>query len=281
MRHLRVASSARWLAQDFADASGSAVVVHHDLGLDLPASLPSSTLWWAPTSYAARLAASGVHVPFQAPPADFLAHVDGALLGRRVAFGTMASPPKLTGPVHAKIADAKVTDLPAQVWPDAAAFYEAARKASIPEQSVIALSDVVTFTSEVRCFMLADRVAAASVYLSGGLTWDGLDARDCQAPAAAVEHAHDVAQSLQSVPAGWVLDVGLTTEGHWRAVEANPAWSSNPYHCDLRAVLEVIDAAQRPGRHLWRPDPATLRGRALRPLPRVERATSWQLVAAA
>jgi hypothetical protein len=68
-------------------------------------------------------------------------------------------------------------------------------------------------------------------------------------------------------PPGYTLDVGTDAEGNWSVIEANAAWSSNPYHCEAAGVMTSVLAAQQPGHDRWRWQPDQVFLERARPLP--------------
>lgn len=257
----RVVSTARWLADDFAAAAPPGVTVVHDLGLDLPARL-EDTAWWCPMNYAARMLASGHNPRFTAPGPGFTAAIPPGLLGRRVAAGPLSRATRfgarwVARPVHAKVAEAKLRALPAAVHPDLGAFLAICRRIGVPAGAMVQLSDPVEMVTEARCFVLDRQVVAASVYLADGVTWDGFPApRDASWAAG---FASGVVARIRHQPRAYTLDVARLASHDLVVVEANPAWSSNPYHCQLGPVIDTVAAAQgatdrTAKRWAWTPD---------------------------
>lgn len=269
---LRVVSSARWLAEDFAAAS--VLPVHHDLGLDLRAEPGARTAWWAPMSFAARLiATTGVNA-FLAPGPHWTARLPRRWTGRGVVTarfedieaGRCLGP---GGPVHVKPSEVKVASVPAAVYPSLDAFL--ATRPVLHPQTIVQVSEAVDYVREVRCFTAGRNVVASSVYLDGGVTWDAWDLATAPSPDAGADFAARVlADPDVQVPPAMALDVGQHPDGTWSVIEANPAWSSNPYHADLAGVVGSICLAQPRGGEfsnwLWQPDPQ-LAVALRRPLP--------------
>jgi hypothetical protein len=118
-------------------------------------------------------------------------------------------------------------------------------------------SGVVQFVREFRCFIADGEVTASSFYLetvrddSGSVIsdtgWQAMDESTARESAAkAALFAAEVIGSLECAPAGYTLDVGQLVDGSWAVVEANAAWSSNPYHSDPAGAIMSILASQRP-----------------------------------
>ena len=275
---LRVVTHAAWLAADMTRGAPRGVSVVHDLGLDAPVD-SRRTAWWMPHRTAARLAVTpGVILPeLTSAGPEWTALLDRRWLHRRVWAGPLARMGACDiwsdGAAFAKPAEVKLARAPAIVYPTAAVFADAARASGMTDESWVVVSDPVQFDAEFRCFVRRDgegrhRVVASSPYLVNGTTWDSweslVDAPDAGEAAA---FADSLLASGVAGPRGWVLDVGLIS-GEWAVVEANAAWSSNPYHCDVQGVVASVLASQAGGDGgfwRWRSDPAVT-SRAL-PLP--------------
>lgn len=269
---LRVVTSAAWLARDLQ--AGTALPVVHDLGLDAPPDT-SGTAWWSGHPFIARLMVTpGVARPaLTSPGPGWLASVPTELVGRDVwacrlvdVYSQAAWVPRGRG-VFAKPAEIKVGGVPASVYHGPAAFLAVAGR-YLAAESWVVLSEVVTFVAEYRCFIAHRRVVAASAYLVDGVVWDAWeDAAGAPDPSEAVVFAQMVVDQVAG-PAGWVLDVGRLEDGSWAVVEANAAWSANPYHSDPRGVVVAVlasqDGSSGPGWE-WASDPAL--SRHARPLP--------------
>lgn len=273
---LRVVTPAAWLARDLASAGTIPVV--HDLGLDAPADT-SRTAWWAPHRFVARLAVTpGVTRPaLTSPGPDWLSTVPSRWLRREVWCGPLAradgAPLWARGAVFAKPAEVKLERFPAAVVRSPAELADRAAAAGLAPTSRVVLSQVVDFAEEHRCFVGPGpdgrpAVLAASAYLLDGVTWDAWETPSQAPPSVrAAAFARKVAAAVPGPP-GFVLDVGRLRDGGWAVIEANAAWSSNPYHAAPTGVVASVLAAQRPDAEpgwSWRSDPVI--DRFARPLP--------------
>jgi hypothetical protein len=110
------------------------------------------------------------------------------------------------------------------------------------EMSVL-VSDVVTWASEFRCFILDRSLKTFSIYSRHG---------DLQresgfvcTPQESEQVAHFVSRLLAdervALPRATVVDVGLIENSGWACVEQNAAWGAGIYGCDPEAVLEVLE----------------------------------------
>lgn len=106
-------------------------------------------------------------------------------------------------------------------------------------------SDVVQWEVEYRFFVLDEQVQTASSYWRGESSTQGENG-EYQAPPDELQAASDFVKSLlhdqqhRFGGAGAVVDVGLIRGFGWAVVEANPAFASGLYGCDLEKVLQVV-----------------------------------------
>lgn len=247
---LRVVTSAAWLARDLTQAQILPVV--HDIGLDIPASTDRMA-WWCAGSFAARLGASGVLTSFVGPTAAWQAALPAAAMRRRVHATTLgelrASEVGLWFPagMFAKLADIKLSAVPARWWSHAPRFLERCAAAGLPDSTPVLVTGTrLDLVEEHRCFVTAGAVTASSVYRVEDRTWDSWEGGAQPDSQDAVRFATAVLADVGSQPPGWVLDVGRTREGDWVVVEANPSWCANPYHGDPSGVVRSVLAGQDP-----------------------------------
>lgn len=247
MSTCHVVTFRQWIAEELAAGSEiSGIDVSHSYGLDIPA-YQSGDSWWAPTQWLAHAMCS-VDISLCAPGAALLPKLRSDIM-----MATLGHLPDITVPIFAKVAEAKIENLPASVWPSVQAFAHAARGAGVPDSSAVHLTTtLIDFRVEVRCFVAHGRVLTASTYLVDGHTegW-GID----QWCLDAAGFAQQCIQTLDDQPDGWVIDVGLDQRGTWRVVEANPAFSSSPYDADPVGVLRTLDACSKATSWRWIPDP--------------------------
>ncbi len=117
--------------------------------------------------------------------------------------------------------------------------------------TVVLVSEIVTFLVEYRLFVLDGTVHTASRYATHGrLDPAPLDA--CPHRAAVLDFAADLLGACaDSLPSAVVVDVGLAGDAdrgteHWAVVEANMAWFSTSYAADPDRVLDVVLCAAGP-----------------------------------
>lgn len=187
--------------------------------------------------FGARVA-SALGVGLLTPPDDFLQSLPAELTGRRIVSMSASEARHLMRPFFAKP--------PSDKSFDAGVFADGSRLPALPPDTLVQVSDVVTFTEEHRLFLLDGRVHAASRYARFGR----LDPGPATAPALAF--GAEVAQAAVGLlPSAVVVDVGLLSDPdsgteQWAVVEANMAWFAHCYAADPAAVLDVIAAAAGP-----------------------------------
>lgn len=267
---LRVVTAANWLARDFASAR--LLPVSADLGLDIPGDT-TRTAWWCSGQHAARLAASGVQAAFTGPSAHWQAAFPRSLTRRSLTaltLGALRERPAVRGrALFIKIADVKIAHVPAAWWPRAESFIDVCEAFDVPASTPLLMTGTrMDFVEEHRMFVTRGLVTAASIYRSGDRTWDYWHDGDQPSSQEAARFAQDALDALSNQPRGWVLDVGLTRQGHYAIVEANPAWSCNPYHCDPAGAVRSIVAAQsvRASEPEWPWEPGDYLASRARPL---------------
>lgn len=279
---IRVVTSRSWVARELA--SNTVEPVEQSFGLDLPESVSRDDGWWMPAEHAARVVRQ-LPLRLTAPGPRWLTDLPEALRGREVLSFTVAD---WLRELHdtvgdggwCKPAEAKIEAFPA-AWrtPDELAAL-LAETAMPPDSWVQWCPQRLDLAAEFRCYVLDGQVAAHSLYLttdrSGRQTtyYDGA-ACDTDTDTDALAFARTAAQQLWHIggaPSAYCIDVGYDrASGRWLVIEANPAWCSAWYGCDIDAVATTILAACRPSaaehnRWGWRPD-AYLTARAARMLP--------------
>ncbi|MFI5530443.1 ATP-grasp domain-containing protein [Kitasatospora sp. NPDC051853] len=189
------------------------------------------------------------------PPDDWLTTLPRELLGRQVTVTTLAEARGLRRPAFLKPPNDKL--FAARVHPDGSGL---PGPDALDDDTPVLVSDVVTFATEYRLFVLDGTVRAASRYAVGGDL-----AVSPEVPPAALAFAAEVL-ATGGLPSAAVVDVGQLADGSWAVVEANPAWASGGYACDPDAVLDVVLRAAGPAESLTPAD-----RRYVRPLPEVVR----------
>jgi hypothetical protein len=150
-----------------------------------------------------------------------------------------------------KPAGFKCPDFPAQWITSAPAALDLMLDIGLPSNSHIQISDTyLDILAEFRCFCVGRSVKACSPYLGD--------------PGYRVNVAKRYAQlvlddlSDNALPPAFVMDVAYDSKRGWLVVEANPAWSSNPYDCESEGVVQtVLHANLGPTSSYWQwePDP--------------------------
>jgi hypothetical protein len=274
-RRLIVISRALWPAHELA-TNTLGFEVQHSPGLFLPSTIrPGSAeraAWWMPCSYATRLRHTGVTVDLAAPGPRWLLDVPAHLLGREVHLVSVDTLLRIAGEVpglggmFVKLAEAKDDAFPA-AWRTREQLIADLEHAGLPSDSRLHWTSTrLDLAAEYRCYIRHDQVVAHSLYLrtdrDGNQTtyYDDApgDAGEAEAARAFAAMAAEEIATARPGPAGYVLDVGYDrTSGQWLVIEANPAWSSAWYGCDIDAVVQTIAAACHGPFNEWRyhPDP--------------------------
>ena len=259
---LVVACHLRWVADDLrAGAAGRFPVVVERSQFFLPEVPAGVVAWWVTTGHAARLVAAGLVPRLDVVDAAWLAGLPQELTDPRVQVGVLedllAWPPGTPGFVKPSLA--KVEGLPAQWTADVAGTARSALMAGTHRATSVQVSDVrLDLVAEHRVYVLAGEAVASSPYLVDGVSWEpGWDATSRPRETAEARGIAEAAAAAGPSPDALVVDVGLLRCGRWVVVEANAPWASNPYGCDLRAVVDCVVASScgRPvSRWTWSPD---------------------------
>lgn len=119
----------------------------------------------------------------------------------------------------------------ARVYADAAEL--AAECRGLDDQTVMLVSEPVTFAAEARCFVLDGAVLDCAIF-------EGDEDRTAAARSAA-DLLHDV-----HVPRSVVVDMGLIPGRGWALVEFNAAWGAGLNGCAAELVWPCVAAASGP-----------------------------------
>lgn len=145
--------------------------------------------------------------------------------------------------MHIKLPEAKTDKFPATlVMGDAVSL--ALDNPLITQTTLIQVSDVLKLRGEVRCFIADKKVVSQSWYRNGEQWFGQEEYRHGTEDdlSAMCDFAQTVVESVRCPP-GFVLDIGMTSGGECVVIEANAAWSSNPYDADISGVVESLKTA--------------------------------------
>ncbi|WP_372343170.1 ATP-grasp domain-containing protein [Streptomyces sp. KL116D] len=169
----------------------------------------------------------------------WLAALPRELTGRDVELTTVAQARRLRRPAFVKPPNDK--SFPARVYPDGSRL---PRPDAVDDGTPVLVSDIVAFEVEYRLFLLDGAVHAGSRYGRRG----ALDVAPLDDDASRDEVLAFAARlPATGLPSAIVVDVGrLTPDGTFAVIEANAAWASGHYACDVDAALDVVLRAARP-----------------------------------
>ncbi|MGC0415656.1 ATP-grasp domain-containing protein [Embleya sp. AB8] len=175
-------------------------------------------------------------------PEDWLANLPRELTRREVTATTLGHAWTLRRPMFVKPPNDK--SFAAKVYRDGTGL--PGSDAADPD-TVVLVSEAITFRAEYRLFCLDGVVHAASRYAVAG-DLDIAPIRACAQGRDALAFGADVlAAAGAELPSAIVVDVGDTDLG-WAVVEANAAWASGGYAADIDRVLDVVLRAGGPRR---------------------------------
>ncbi|WP_406278612.1 ATP-grasp domain-containing protein [Embleya sp. NBC_00896] len=175
-------------------------------------------------------------------PDDWLARLPPALTHRAITATTLEHARTLRRPAFVKPPNDK--SFAARVYRDGT---ELPGDDIVDPGTAVLVSDPIVFHTEYRLFCLDGAVHAASRYATAG-DLDIAPIHACARGSDALAFGADVlAASRADLPSAIVVDVGETDAG-WAVVEANAAWASGGYGCDIDRVLDVVLRAGGPRR---------------------------------
>ena len=159
--------------------------------------------------------------------------------GRDVRLMTLAEARMVTGRSFIKPAEEKCFE--ARVYGSGA---ELPGPGALPESLAVLVQEVVSWSSEFRCFVMDRKVETLSAYWREGKparTADGI----WTSPETEQEEALLFCQSVLndpyvSVPRAGAIDVGVIQNHGWAVIECNAAWGAGIYGCDPVAVLRAL-----------------------------------------
>ncbi|WP_051794788.1 ATP-grasp domain-containing protein [Streptomyces sp. NRRL S-87] len=191
--------------------------------------------------FAARVV-DALEVALLEPSDDWLATLPHEYTGRRIALATLGEARRLTRPAFVKPPTDK--SFPAAVYADGS------RLPTGPDLSpdvLVQISDVVTWATEFRLYVLDGEVRTGSQYATfGRLHAEPLDGHRHEDAVLAFADEF-LATCGDRLPSAVVVDIGLLSApehgdaaDQWAVVEANMAWFSNSYAADPDRALDVV-----------------------------------------
>jgi hypothetical protein len=179
------------------------------------------------------------------PPLDWLPQLPGRWRGREVRLMTLAEARQIDERAFIKPADEKCFD--ARVYQNGG---ELPLPGPLPDNLPVLVQDVVKWTVEYRCFVVARTIATASAYWRHGAlpkSSDGIWTVIEEELREAIRFCQSVLDDPEVVlPEAVVVDIGIIENQAWAVVECNAAWASGTYGCDPIKILRVLKEACRP-----------------------------------
>lgn len=203
-----------------------------------------------PVLYAETLLADAIAEPLGLvllePTYDWLPRLPIRYRKREITLETLGRARQLAAPAFVKPVDEKI--FPARVY---ASGSEIEPTQELAADTPVLVSEPVTWTLEVRAFVLERQVAALSAYIRSG---DLARSQAGEWPLTEPERAGALtfltallSDPEVALPAAVVVDVGFIPDRGWAVVEANACWAAGICGCDPREVLPVIRRASVPG----------------------------------
>jgi hypothetical protein len=162
------------------------------------------------------------------PPDDWLLQLAPAVTRRTLRGTTLREAETLAFPAFIKTFVPKL--IRSRIYESAADLLGETR--GLEPETALIVSEIVTFVAEARCWLLGAEVLSVACYEGDADT----------------ALARDLAATIGGTPSmvsPCVVDVGLTDDRGWLAIEANPAWGAGLNGCDPAAAARCIAIATR------------------------------------
>lgn len=110
------------------------------------------------------------------------------------------------------------------------------------DDMLVLMSDVVSWKTEFRCFILNRSLVTYSIYARGGELQREVQYHSELDEDAGLEKfmSEFLADPDVDLPSATVVDVGYIEGSGWACVEQNAAWGAGIYGCDPSRVLDVV-----------------------------------------
>jgi hypothetical protein len=241
-------------ARALGDAAGEAAWNAYSLEETPSPALSGPTVYYGGSDVALDVAAR-FHLAFLKPPLDLLAQLPSSFRHRVVEFCRFKDLQRLKVPTFVKPADSLSKAFAAGIYSSVGQIR--LTRNTKPETPVL-VAEPGEWLAEYRCFILEEKVAATSPYLSFGRpVWRPFGQGGEQAQISANVLAlcdRLLAEGPAIFPPAFVMDVGLIEDRGWAVVEFNPAWCSGVLGADPKAVLRVLQCACRYADNLSKAD---------------------------
>lgn len=239
---LVLVSFSNWMYGELS--SQHAIPVRRSYGLDVPVH-GFGTAWWMPQATAAHFLASGADLYLYSPPADWLDSLPYRYKGRVVVSLQVKDLDRdcVAGLGFCKLATGKLEEFPAKVR-SYDSVVSLVRKLNLPDDCWLQFSEVIEIDREFRFFVDEGKIMTGCSYLAGNVTYyDGLTENHALLAGAEAfllgVFAASGERNAMVVDVGWRAGIGFFV------LEANPAWCSAWYACDIEKVVDCILTANR------------------------------------
>ena len=178
-------------------------------------------------------------IQIENPPEDWLPTLPERYRKRCVVLTTLAQ--ARLGAATAFIKPPNDKSFPAQVY----------QPSQLPEgydeSMSVLISEIVTWETEFRCFILDRALQTFSLYARFGVLQEesGFQHSDVEEQGLRQFLDEVLADGSVRLPKATVIDVGWVTGKGWAVVEQNAAWGAGIYACDPELCLSVIRHAAR------------------------------------
>ncbi|MDH6108360.1 hypothetical protein P3T36_003995 [Kitasatospora sp. MAP12-15] len=212
-----------------------------------PQTLAGRCVHWYGGPLAADRIGGRLDLALLQPADDWLAGLPEEFTGRCIELTTLSEARTARRPLFAKPPSDK--QFPAAVYADGSRLPRQGER--IDPDTLVLLSDVVTFAVEYRLFVLDGQIATGSRYARyGRLDTARLDGDGNETQVRAFAETL-LAAARDTLPSAVAVDVGLiqdpdTGREQWAVVEANMPWFAHSYAADPDAVLDVVLRATGP-----------------------------------
>ena len=260
---LVVVSRYSWLARELQ--TGTDLPVYSDLGFDVPDKwYPVS--YWMPTEHAAAMSVAGISTFLSSPGPNWARGADSVTRREIVMFKAGDIENKSLGLSDGfyKMAEVKHPNFEAG-WRNKSLAKSQIKSLQLPKDSLLLYTPtkLELHPVEWRAYVSDYEVMSIAPYSHDHTVDTTAAVNDVALFTDAFDFAQYAADGMNVSCLGYTLDVGYDRTLGWVVIEANPAWSSNPYGNDPLAVVDTIQFSNMFGG--YNPDPYLIKRAKDRP----------------